>query len=147
MGILKPILYLIAALTAGVIVLFAFLAFAFRNDGKPIISVTSEILSPDKKWMVTEELIDNGLGFGQGMLYDEIHIRHPEDKISNHGKSDSSVVFYLDAMGDDGKAPKIEWIDSNHLKISYEDLRHSKGSKPGKSVTDFNGIVIEYKNI
>lgn len=100
--------------------------------------------SPDMRWIATLETVDNGLGFGLGMLYDEVHVRRQHDAISDHGDKDESVVFYIDAMGESGNPPRMTWRDATHLVIQYDAARHT-GTGPGKSVAGFRGLSIEYQ--
>lgn len=69
--------------------------------------------SPDSKWVATLEEVDNELGFGQGMLYDEFHLQLANEKILGHGDADSSAIFYADSMGkQDTLVPRLHWIDT-----------------------------------
>ena len=40
----------------------------------PVVQNSSDVTSPDLQWTATLELVDNNLGWGQGLLYDEIHL-------------------------------------------------------------------------
>jgi hypothetical protein len=119
-------------------------AFNQRDDGRPIVVTRSDLESPNRDWIATLETVDNGLGFGQGMLYDEVHIRRPDETVSSHGDRAESAVFYIDAMGTPGDRPRLTWRDATHLIIGY-DKRRSTESRPGKSITTFHGISIEYQ--
>jgi hypothetical protein len=114
-------------------------------DGDPPIVVTRlDLESPNKDWIATLETVDNGLGFGQGMLYDEVHVRRPKETIVSHGDRAESAVFYIDAMQSSGERPHITWRDATHLVVGYDRSRSSEG-RPGKSITNFHGISIEYQ--
>jgi hypothetical protein len=120
--------------------------YAFHNsaDGQPIIGKHVDLASPNGSWIATLEEVDNGLGFGQGMLYDEIHIRRPGEKISDHGDEDRSAVFYANSMGAQSEVrPQIKWIDSTHILISFSPSR-IEGGIPGKMLKEYGGIQISY---
>lgn len=117
-------------------------AFHESNDDGPIALTRVEIASPNGDWVATLETVDNGLGFGQGMLYDEIHVRRPNEEISNHGDPAESAIFYINAIGNAGKPPLLNWRDAEHLVISYDKAR-SQDKRPGKCLTHFHGISIE----
>jgi hypothetical protein len=120
----------------------AFYALNQSDDGQPIIVNRSELTSPDGTWVATLEAVDNGLGFGQGVLYDEVHIRRPNESIPNHGDSARSAVFFIDAMGASGEPPYLTWRDATHLIISY-DTKRSNENGPGKCLRGFHGISID----
>jgi hypothetical protein len=121
-------------------------AFSQWDGDKPIVITSSELESPSKDWIATQETVDNGLGFGQGMVYDEVHIRAPNETISNHGDRAESTVFYIEAMGASGEPPRLIWRDSTHLIISYDGSKRT-GNGPGKGLTNFHGISIEYRPV
>jgi hypothetical protein len=114
------------------------------DDGQPIVGRHFDLKSPDGNWIATLEEVDNGLGFGQGMLYDEVHIRRPNETIASHGDGAESAVFYIDAMGNSGDRPSLSWRDATHLDIGY-DSKRSVGGGPGKSIISFRGISIQYQ--
>ena len=39
------------------------------------------------------ERVDNGLGFGQGAVYDEVHVQRARTAVTEHGDRSDSVVF------------------------------------------------------
>lgn len=136
-------------LAIGIFIALIFLSWIFvRNifvNDSSIVLNSEDFPSPDRQWIVTLEDIDNGLGFGQGMLYDEIHVRRPGEKIAGHGDAGKSVVFYANSGGlRDGKAPQIRWKDSAHILISYDPER-IEGHTPGKARKELRGISIEYR--
>lgn len=138
-------------IVAAVVISFLLIAYflyalqdAFKDDGKAMVGTTSDVRSPDMQWIATLETVDNGLGFGQGMLFDEIHIRRPNERILDHGDTDDSSVFYIDSMGQSNHPPRIRWDDSTHLIVTYAAAGHL-GTGPGKSVRNFRGVSIEYK--
>ncbi|MFZ6692922.1 hypothetical protein [Undibacterium sp. SXout20W] len=147
MKILKLIGCIILGLFSVALVGLLCLLSIFKDEGKPSVVSSVDIVSPNHEWIATEEVIDNGLGFGQGMLFDEIHIHRLAENFHDHGDDDTSVVFYVDVAGDKGDPPKISWIDPTHMIITYEDSRHNKRSQPGKRIKVFRGIDIEYKNL
>lgn len=120
-------------------------AFQYSDDGRPIVGKHIDIASPNGHWIATLEEVDNGLGFGQGMLYDEVHVHRPNEAISSHGDSAESAVFYIDAMGKSSESPSLTWRDAAHLVIGY-DSKMSLSGRPGKSLSSFHGISIEYES-
>ena len=112
------------------------------DDGKPIVLKTAEIASPDGKWMAVLEEVDNGLGFGQGALYQEVHILPPHEKARSHGNPSSSNVFYAESAYGEGPGVTVRWLDSKHLQISY-----NPNQRPGKLVKSFFGIDIEARPV
>lgn len=114
------------------------------DDGRPLVGKCVDVSSPDGGWIATLEEVDNGLGFGQGMLYDEVHIHRPDETISSHGDRAESAVFYIDAMGHSRESPRLSWRDATHLVVGY-DSKMSESGRPGKHVTSFHGISIEYQ--
>jgi len=127
-----------------VAVLYAFHQWDDGDDGRPIVGTSVDVSSPDGSWIATLEVVDNGLGFGQGALYDEVHLRRPIETISSHGERADSAVFYIDAMGDSRLRARLNWRDATHLVIGY-DSKISASGRPGKHITSFHGISIEYQ--
>lgn len=121
-----------------------FYACSTSDDGHPIVTQKSELASPDGKWIATLELVDNGLGFGLGVLYDEVHLRRVNEPILDHGDDSKSSVFYIDAMETPAVTPNIRWYSSTHLIINY-DGKPNTGNIPGKCVASILGISIEYQ--
>ena len=107
----------------------------------PIVQDSSDLLSPDSRWTATLERVDNGLGFGQGALYDEVHVSHPHAWrfLWRHGNPDKSVVFYVEVTDTDGNRPTLQWADAHHLVIKYPDQ-----NKPGRQFPHFEDITITY---
>jgi len=116
------------------------LSLAGCDDGKPIATEKSRLLSPDRLSVAVLEGVDNGLGFGQGMYYDEIHVGPADLSISDHGDLDPSVVFYAAQEASTDNAPSLHWLDARHLVVSYDLAR-----KPQKLVAEVSGIKIEYQ--
>lgn len=120
--------------------------YTIRNSFKaePLIGYVNNFPSEDNQWIATLEEVDNGLGFGQGMLYDEIHIHHPGEVIADHGENDRSAIFYANSMGrQSDERPQIQWIDSTHLLITYSPSR-IEGGMPGKALKLYGGIHVSY---
>ena len=108
------------------------------DDGKPIVLEAKEFASPDGKWVAVLEEVDNGLGFGQGAIFQEVHILRPGDKAQSHGDRSSSNVFYAESIYDAGTGVSVRWQSNERLQISFDRRQH-----PGKLVTAFFGITIE----
>jgi hypothetical protein len=116
------------------------LLIAGCDDGKPIATEKARLLSPDRRSVAVVEGVDNGLGFGQGMYYDEIHVGPADLSISDHGDPDSSVVFYVAQNTSTDSPPTLQWLDAKHLVVTYDVAR-----KPQKLVAQIGGIQIEYR--
>jgi hypothetical protein len=108
----------------------------------PVVENSSDRLSPDFRWTATLELVDNGLGFGQGMLFDEVHVSHPHAWrfLWGHGEPDKSVVFYVYSDDTPRHKPVLRWADAHHLVIQY-----SGQYEPGRQLTRFSEVTITYK--
>lgn len=138
---------LVIALGVALCVSLAFAGlYAFHHSpgDQPMVGTHIDLASPDGNWIATLEEVDNGLGFGQGMLYDEVHIRRPNETISSHGDSAESAVFYIDAMGKSSERPSLKWRDATHLVVAY-DRKMSESGRAGKSLISFRDISIEYQ--
>ncbi|HJW09868.1 MAG TPA: hypothetical protein VJ483_09555, partial [Holophagaceae bacterium] len=110
------------------------------NEGLPIILESRQQGSPDSKWEFISEHLDNGMGFGMGALYDEVHIHRPGEGAFKHGDQDASAVFYIESTYQDGDRPVVQWIDAHNLLIRYPDI-----NKPGRAITQFQGVAIRYE--
>jgi hypothetical protein len=97
-------------------------------------------VSPNGQKWLTVETIDNGLGFGLGRLYEEVHVTHGATPIRGHGDSDPSVVFYVDVTEGRGESVDVRWIDDKSIEISYE-----RSQVPGRMATSAAGVSIAYK--
>jgi hypothetical protein len=108
--------------------------------GRPTIVNSSELLSPDLRWTVTLEHVDNGLGFGQGLLYDEVHLSTSKRwrLFWRHGEPDKSAIFYVNSA--DGYPPKARWIDPQHLLVIYPAC-----NTPGRALTRFESVFVSYE--
>ncbi|MFS2007307.1 hypothetical protein ACEN9F_27205 [Duganella sp. CT11-25] len=131
---------------AGTIALLVVSGYTLRNylKAEPLLGQVEDFSSPDNRLVATLEELDNGLGFGQGMLYDEIHIHRPDEIIADHDDDDRSAIFYANSMGrQSAEKPKIKWVDSSHLLIVYSSQRINGGA-PGKTIEEYRGIRISY---
>lgn len=116
------------------------------GNTEPMVGRVTRYPSPDLKLVATLEEVDNGLGFGQGMLYDEVHLQLTNEKILGHGDSDSSAIFYADSMGKQNTlAPRLHLVDATHLAVEYDSSR-IESTRPGKIVRHLRGIEIVYQN-
>lgn len=103
----------------------------------------TEIVSPDNRWIATLELVDDGAGFGMGMLYDEIHIRRQGEQITRHLDWPNPAVFCTDVMAAvNSVEPKIKWADSTHLVIIYDPARSIKAAR--ERATSFHDVSVKY---
>jgi hypothetical protein len=130
----------------GALVLSIFLtglyAWHASGDDGPIVGKHVDYMSPNGKWVATLEVVDNGLGYGQGWLYGEVHLRRPDEPITRHGERAESAVFYMASAGNPPDEISVDWLDAKHLVIAYDG---SSRDRPGKGITRFHGISIEYR--
>jgi hypothetical protein len=106
----------------------------------PVVEQSSDLPSPDSRWTATLERVDNGLGFGQGLAYDEVHIGGPHAWrfLWRHGDPDQSVVFFAEVEAE--QRPVLHWADAHHLLITYP-----AENTPGRQLTHFEDITISYQ--
>lgn len=84
--------------------------------------------------------MDNGLGFGLGAVYDEVHLGKQGETIGDHGDKGKSVVFYVESTYGKGKPVNVKWLSNDRIQIIYD------GSlMPGKKQTILKGVAIEYQ--
>lgn len=106
---------------------------------KPFPIHSQEFLSPDGKWVATVELVDNGLGFGQGVLYEEVHLTEPDEPVGEHARMDSTAIFYVESGDDHGGEVSVKWLDANKLTV-YSVAK----SRPGRMATEYRGVKVNY---
>ncbi|MGL5184903.1 hypothetical protein [Herbaspirillum huttiense] len=120
-------------------------AFAFLDHAAPEAHEVYNPPSPDGKWIATLELVDNGQGLGQGMVYDEVHLHSPSTAIKRHGESGGDVIFYANAGGETlRRSPQLTWVNSKRLLVTYCPERID-GGMPGKALMQYEGVQIEYR--
>lgn len=131
-----------AALCVPLVVFLAPFVWTMFDPVQPVARVLADVASPDGRWIATTEAVDNGLGFGQGMVYYEIHLHRPGQRIADHGDPEASSVFYIEA---EGRAPRTRWRDATHLLVLHE-VRDRRGLAlvPGKQVRRHGDVAIEY---
>jgi hypothetical protein len=108
----------------------------------PVVQNSSDVTSPDLQGTATLELVDNNLGWGQGLLYDEIHLSPTKSwrLFWKHGNPDRSVIFYV-VSGDTGiGASSVRWNDSRHLVVRYPDCHI-----PGRALPGLESVEISYE--
>ena len=108
----------------------------------PVVQNSSDVTSPDLQWTATLELVDNNLGWGQGLLYDEIHLSPTKSWrfFWKHGNPDRSVIFYAVSEDKDIDAPRVHWSDSRHLEVSYSDC-----NTPVRALPRLQSVEISYQ--
>ena len=109
------------------------------SDGQPILLNSYVITSPNSKMEAVVERLDNGLGFGQGRLIDEIHIKSAKIRAIDHGSDSATSAFYIEAIPD-RDLPVVEWIDDQHLSVRY-----SNPNEPGRQISDLMGVELRYR--
>jgi hypothetical protein len=123
---------------AAVLALFPICMLAACDDGKPIILNAVATPSPDSSWKATLEEVDNGMGFGLGALYEEVHLTKPDESPSSHGEPSHSAVFYVESTYGKGKGVSLKWLSSQRLQILYD-----PSHKPGRQLANYRGLSIE----
>ena len=83
------------------------------------------------------EEVDNGLGFGLGALYEEVHVIKDGEAVAAHGDPEKSVVFYADSTQLKGRPAQLKWLSPKVLEISLE-----PGRSVGKHMSAYRGIQI-----
>ncbi len=122
--------------------LASLLAFAGCSDDVPVVVESSHVVSPDMTFDATVELVDNGLGFGQGALYYEVHLEMSGAAIKDHGDPSKSSVFYVIEETSNDVRATAKWTSARRLVISYDGRR-----TPGRLVREVSGVTIEYRPI
>jgi hypothetical protein len=108
------------------------------RDGQIIVQEYRRVASPDARWEVVLEQIDNGLGFGQGLLVNEIHVQPAGSRVTYHGNESVTCVFWVAAS----EPPTVEWIAPRRLVVTRF------GSKqPGREIARYMDVEIEYRTI
>ncbi|MEO6279882.1 hypothetical protein [Roseateles sp.] len=123
-----------------VITSFLLVILAGCEDGKPVVGRSQAYPSPDGAFTATLEEVDNGMGFGLGALYDEVHLTRQGEAVGKHGDSGRSVVFYAESAYKVGSEVKITWIDSRHLRVEL-----GGEQRPGRAVGQQGDIAIEFR--
>jgi hypothetical protein len=136
--VLRWVIVVLLGIPAGLILVAAFL---LRNEGRPVVEQSTTYPSPDQQWQATVERVENGMGFGLGAEYYEVHVHRPGYPIGMHGDRDPSVVFYLDSEG--VVPPRVLWVAPRHLVIDYRTGPH----EPGKKMDLIAGISIGYEHV
>jgi hypothetical protein len=109
------------------------------DDGTPIVLSETRATSPDGQLDAVIEHLDNGLGFGQGALYFEVHVLRHAARPSNHGARDNSVPYYVeDSTGQDAP-PRVMWKDNGNLCIFSQ-----SGNTAPKKWTSVGLVLIHY---
>jgi hypothetical protein len=113
-------------------------------DSHPVVEQSTEYPSPAGRWQVTMERIDNGLGFGLGVEYYEVHLDKrwtlPWVKVlGRHGDDDRSVVFYVDS--ERAQPPRVQWTGPRRLRVEYD----AGPPEPGKMIGRIDDVEIDYQ--
>ena len=123
-----------------VILLVGAVVLAGCKDGIPIVLSSSSVASPDARWEATLEEVDNGLGFGQGRAFFELHIQDKGAKVVRRCDESVSCVFCLEETSDD--KPTIEWTGPRHLTVKYR-----AATAPLRQAPRYMDVQIEYRAI
>jgi hypothetical protein len=105
-------------LASPLLAIVGMLLYAIYSDpAVPLAAVIATRANPSGTFTAVVEQVDNGMGFGLGMQYDEIHLLRRGEAITDHGDASPSTIFYIG--GDASAAPQVRWIDDRHLAVSY----------------------------
>ncbi len=107
---------------------------------KPDVIESHRFPSPSGELVATVEVVHNGLSFGAGAEYDEIHISSSSRVSFRHGDRDSSVAFYALSTYGKGRPPEVRWVDEHHLRVLLDPLTH-----PGHQLASLGGVSIDYQ--
>src|SRR5262249_51750570 len=66
--------YLIAGLVLAGLFSLPFLGVWFLFGSSPVVEKSTSLPAPDPTWVATFERVDNGMGFGLGAEYFEVHV-------------------------------------------------------------------------
>jgi hypothetical protein len=119
--------------------LIPLLACGGCDDGIPIVLESERAPSPDNSLDAIVERVDNGLGFGQGAVYNEIHVLIRGSSVSVHGVPSVSVVFCAREEINVDNGVTAHWVSARHLVISYEPRRMY-----GLRAKRFGDVLIDY---
>jgi len=128
--------------TAGIalpIVTALILFLSSCSDGQPQVIRSNRYPNPSGEWFVTVEEVDNGLGFGAGTVYDEIHISQSGVSSFAHGDKDPTVAYYSESTFGDGHVPEVKWLANDRLRIVLDPRSH-----PGRQEAKVGEVSIEY---
>jgi hypothetical protein len=124
-----------------VIVLAGAFALAGCKDGIPIVLSSSSVASPDARWEATLDEVDNGLGFGQGRAFYELHLQEHGAKVVRRCEESVSCVFYVEETANNGK-PTTEWTAPRRLTVKYR-----TSTTPIRQVPRYMDVQIDYRPI
>lgn len=118
---------------------FLFAVCTGCQDGTPIVLESHRVLSPDKTLEAIVERVDNGLGFGQGAVYDEVHVQRARTVVTEHGDRGDSVVFYVMEETDADLRASASWTARRRLLITYDPRRIR-----GRRTREIMDVTIDY---
>jgi len=121
------------------VVLVIALALVACSDS-PVVENSQTVVSPDGEFVATLETIDNGLGFGLGREYEEVHLSRRGAGFQGHGASGSTVAFYVEASERPHVPLSVRWLSSRELEVSFD-----SPTNPGRSLAFVDGISLRYK--
>ena len=114
-------------------------ACAGCEGGTPVVIESQRVPSSDKVLEVVVERVDNGLGFGQGAVYDEIHVVRRGTPVLKHGDHSNTVLFYVMEETDADNRATASWRGPRQLVITYDGRR-----TPGHFVRRLGDVSVGY---
>jgi hypothetical protein len=105
----------------------------------PIVEKSQRVASPDGTFDAVVERLDTGVGFGQDVAWDEVHVVPRNATVREHQRDSHSVVFVI--WETEVNAPRLaaSWVGPRHLVITYDsrvDLEYA--------VCRFDEVSVDY---
>jgi hypothetical protein len=105
-----------------------------------IVESSQAVESPGGVFVATIETVDNGLGFGLGREYEEVHLTRRGAEIHRHGDSEPTVVFYVEAAERPYMPLSVRWRGPRELEIAYD-----SPASPGRKLASWGEVSLTYK--
>ena len=109
----------------------------------PVVIDSARIPSPDGTMQAIVERVDDGLGFGQGGLFNEVHVQLRGTWALVHGEPSHTVVFYAEVGENGDTGATVRWVDARHLLITY----NSQRTALGRHLRRLGPVVIDYSPV
>ena len=127
------------ALATSVVAFGSMLGLAGCSDGTPRVVTSHEYPNPSGSLVATVEVLDNGLGFGAGMLYNEIHIAASGERSFVHGNPAPTVVYYCESTSEEDLPPEVKWLKDDQLLVTL-----APRGCPARQRTAIPSVFVKY---